>query len=148
MDLVPYHIGITTNDIETSMRDVTAALGLSWTSPHSSRALLHDVEGREQVQPVSCSSREGPVHIDLIEGEPGTLWEAGAPTIHHFAYRTDDLPGDIADLEKVGWQLEMTVPDPEGRPSVFAYLVRDDGVRLELVEHAIYESYMSSVPRS
>jgi hypothetical protein len=145
MDLMPYHIGIATNDLEASMRDVTAALGLSWTAPNSGDTLMHGVDGRVQMQPISCSSREGPVHIDLIKGHAGTLWEVAAPEIHHVAYRTDDLAGDIIDFEEAGWRLEITVPDPDGRPSIFAYVVRDDGLRVELVEHGIYEAYITSV---
>jgi hypothetical protein len=139
MDLVPYHIGIATNDLEISMKDVTAALGLSWTTPNTGGTLMHDVEGRAQMQPVSCSSREGPIHIDLMKGQPGSLWEVAVPQIHHVAYRTDDLPGDIAALTQAGWRLEITLPGPEGRPSVFGYLVRNDGFRLELVEGPVYE---------
>jgi hypothetical protein len=145
MDQTPFHIGITTNDLETSMRTMSAALGLSWTTPNSDGVLMHDVDGRAQVQPVSCSSREGPVHIDLIKGEPGSLWDAAAPGIHHLAYRTDDLPGDVGELERAGWRLQITLPDPEGRPSVFAYLVRDNDVRVELVEDAVYDDYISFV---
>jgi Glyoxalase/Bleomycin resistance protein/Dioxygenase superfamily len=145
MDLIPYHIGIATNDLDASTRALTAALGLSWTNPNAGDTLMHDVEGRAQMQPVSRSSREGPVHVDLIKGWPGTLWEATAPVIHHVAYRTDDLPGDILQLEAAGWRLEITMADPDGRPSVFGYVVREDGMRLELVESAIYEAYINDV---
>ena len=150
MDLIPYHIGIATNDIETSRRDITAALGLTWSKPASQRTLMYDVQGHPQIQPLSCSSQQGPIHIDLIEGEPGTLWKVAGPQIHHVAYRTDDLPGDIAALEKLGWRMEITVPNGAGHPSVFAYLVRDDGARVELVEDDTYRTYMGSFdqPRS
>jgi hypothetical protein len=145
MDLIPYHIGIATNDLDASARALTAALGLSWTDPNAGDTLMHDAGGRPQMQPVSRSSREGPIHLDLIKGWPGTLWEAPAPVIHHLAYRTDDLPGDVARLEAAGWRLEITMADADGRPSVFAYVVRGDGARLELVESATYEAYIDDV---
>jgi catechol 2,3-dioxygenase-like lactoylglutathione lyase family enzyme len=143
MDLVPYHIGIATDDIESSQRDMTAALGLTWSEPATQRVLMHDVEGRPQVMPITSSSRQGPIHIDLIKGDPDSLWDTSAPRIHHVAFRSDDVEGDVAHLEKLGWRLEITLPDPDGRPSVFAYLVNGDGLRLELVHDPTYQSYIS-----
>jgi hypothetical protein len=74
-------------------------------------------------------------------GKPGTVWEAAGPRLHHFAYWTNDLEGDITRLAEDGWRLEMTSPDPQGRPSVFAYLIRDDGFRLELIDAAGRATY-------
>ncbi len=141
MDAIPFHIGIATDDLTASMRDLGQALGVSWTTPSSGGAVFHRVDGAPQPQPVSCISREGPIHIDLMVGEPGTVWEASGPRLHHFAFWTDDLPGDIARLAGDGWRLEMTSPDPRGRPSIFAYLVRDDGFRLELIDAAGRATY-------
>ena len=136
MEPAPFHVGITTDDLGTSMREFASALGVSWTTPTAGPGLFHTVDGVPQPRPTSCVSREGPVHIDLIEGKPGTIWESTGPRLHHFAYWTDDLEGDIARLAKLGWRLEMTKPDIDGRPTLFAYLVRDDGLRLELIDDA------------
>jgi catechol 2,3-dioxygenase-like lactoylglutathione lyase family enzyme len=141
MEAVPFHVGVATDDLVTSMRDLGEALGVTWTEPSCAGRLFHGVDGKPQPQPVSCISRQGPIHIDLMRGEPGTIWEAGQPRLHHFAYWTDDLRGDIARLGGDGWHLELTLPDAEGRPSVFAYLVRGDGFRLELIDDAGREAY-------
>ena len=134
MDAVPFHIGITTDDLAGSMHVLAGALGVSWTEPSSGPGLFHTVDGVPQPRPTSCVSREGPVHVDLIEGQPGTIWEASGARVHHFAYWTDDLEGDIARLAEQGWRLEMTRPDADGRPTQFAYLIRADGFRLELID--------------
>ncbi len=141
MDAVPFHIGIATDDLEASMRDLGTALGITWTAPSSAGRLFHSVDGRPQRQPVSCISREGPIHIDLMRGDKETVWEAGRPRLHHFAYWTNDLPADVTRLAKDGWRLEMTIPDADARPTVFAYLIRDDGFRLELIDDAGREAY-------
>jgi hypothetical protein len=142
MDPVPFHCGIVTSDLAASMRQLSAALGVTWTVPGSGGMVFHSVDGRPQPQPLSCISREGPVPIDLIQGEPGTIWAASdGPRLHHFAYWTDDLEGDITRLAADGWRLEVTKPDPDGRPALFAYLVRDDGFRVELVDAANKEAY-------
>jgi len=141
VDAIPFHIGIATDDLASSMRDLGEALGVSWTTPSSGGSVFQSVDGLPQPQPVSCISREGPIHIDLMVGKPGTVWEAPGPRLHHFAYWTNDLAGDITRLAEDGWRLEMTSPDPQGRPSVFAYLIRDDGFRLELIDSAGRATY-------
>ncbi len=142
MEAVPFHIGITTNDLSTSMHEIAAALGVTWTTPTAGPGSLHAVDGTVQPRPTSCVSREGPIHIDLIEGRPGTIWATTGPTLHHFAYWTDDLQGDIDRLTEQGWRLEMTAPDTARRPTVFAYLVRQDGFRVELIDEAGRSDYL------
>jgi hypothetical protein len=136
MEPVPFHIGIATHDLRSSMRELADALGVTWTAPTTGPEVLHTIDGRPQPRPTSCLSRQGPVHIDLVQGEPGTIWEAASPRLHHLAYWTDDLAGDVARLTERGWRLEMTTRDTDGRPTQFAYLIRDDGFRLELIDEA------------
>jgi catechol 2,3-dioxygenase-like lactoylglutathione lyase family enzyme len=142
MDAVPFHIGITTDDLATSMDLLAGVLGVSWTEPSAGQGLLHTVDGVPQPRPTSCVSREGPVHVDLIQGKPGTIWEATGQRVHHFAYWTDDLPGDVKRLSEEGWRLEMTRCDEQGRPSQFAYLIRADGFRLELLDELGRADYL------
>lgn len=142
MELLPFHFGIVTNDLGASMRHLSQSLGVTWTEPGSGGVLFHGVDGRPQPQPVSCISREGPIHLDLIQGAPDTIWAAPyGPRLHHFAYWTDDLVGDIERLAADGWRLELTKPDGAGHPTVFAYLVRADGFRVELIDVAGKEAY-------
>jgi hypothetical protein len=143
MDAIPFHIGVATGDLASSMRELGTALGVSWTAPSCAGRIFQSVDGVSQPQPLSCISREGPIYVDLMVGEPGTLWESSQPRLHHFAYWTNDLPGDISRLADDGWRLEMTIPDGDGQPSVFAYLVRDDGFRLELIDETGKQEYLN-----
>jgi catechol 2,3-dioxygenase-like lactoylglutathione lyase family enzyme len=133
----PLHIAIVTGDLDASMRDITAALGVSWTTVlEPDGTTMYGTDGVANPRPRSCVSREGPVHIDLMQGEQGTVWEATDPRIHHVAYRTDDLPGDVTRLREEGWRVELALRDGEGRPTVFAYLVDSEGRRIELMDDA------------
>jgi hypothetical protein len=143
MDAVPFHIGVATDDLARSMKELGAALGVSWTTPRAGEGEFTGVDGRVHPRPLSCVSLQGPIHIDLMQGAPGTLWESRAPTLHHFAYWTDDLAGDVERLAGEGWRLELTRPDAEGRPTLFAYLVRADGFRLELIDSAGRADYQA-----
>ena len=143
MDTVPFHIGIVTADLAASMKVIADGLGVSWTPPVTPPGIYHTVDGRPQPRPKSCVSREGPLHIDLIEGAPDTIWATDSPRLHHFAYWTADLAGDVARLGAEGWQLEMTVADDAGLPTTFAYLRRADGFRLELIDDVNRADYTS-----
>jgi hypothetical protein len=148
MDAVPFHIGIATNDIDASMPELAAGLGVSWTTPTQPEGLVGTIDGAQHRRPRSCISREGPIHIDLMQGDPGTVWESSGPRLHHFAYWTDDVAGDVARLAKDGWRLEMTQLDAKGEPTVFAYLVDDRGFRLELIDDAGRDDYAARIANS
>jgi hypothetical protein len=141
VEAVPFHIGIVTDDFEKSMQDIGAAFGLTWSQPHSPNGTLRNVEGVEQPRCTSCFSLRGNVQLNLMAGIPDTMWESTGAKLHHFAYWTDDLEADIDKLSSEGWRLEATQTDDDGRPTVFAYLIRDDGLRLELLDSAGRESY-------
>jgi hypothetical protein len=147
MDAVPFHIGIATNDLPRSMEALSAAFGVSWTAPGAGEGSFTSVDGRPHPRPLACVSLDGPIHIDLMQGAAGTLWESDRPRLHHFAYWTDDVAADVARLEGEGWTLELTSPDGEGRPSRFAYLVRADGFRLELIDRAGKAAYEAGLQR-
>jgi hypothetical protein len=136
MEAVPFHIGIATNDLDASIEDLATALGVRWTTPSAPEGLYYSVDGTPQPRPRSCISIGGQIHIDLMQGKPGTVWDTPGPRLHHFAFWTNDLAGDVARLADDGWNLEMTKPDDAGKPTLFAYLVRDDGFRLELIDDA------------
>jgi hypothetical protein len=141
MEPVPFHLGIVTGDLVASMTQLSQFLGVSWTEPGSGGGLFRGPDGRPQPQPLSCISREGPLHMDLIQGEPGTIWAApDGPRLHHLAYWTDDLDGDVERLTASGWRIELASPAADGRPG-FAYLVRDDGFRVELIDAAGKDAY-------
>lgn len=143
MDAVPFHIGITTPDLHNSMETLSTALGISWSPIGGGDSEMPVIGGGTQPRPISTVSKEGPIFIDLIKGAPGSLWDTASPRIHHFAYWTDDLQGDVKRLEGEGWKPEMTFPDEDGNPTVFAYLVRDDGFRLELIDRAGQDAFMA-----
>jgi catechol 2,3-dioxygenase-like lactoylglutathione lyase family enzyme len=148
MDPVPFHIGIATDDLDASMRELGGVLGVTWTEPSAGPGEFVSVDGVPQPRPTASVSKEGPIHVDLVKGKPGTLWEAATPRLHHFGYWTDDLVADIARLAEHGWRLELTKPDADGRPTQFAYLVRDDGMRLELIDEVGRVDYYARLQSS
>jgi hypothetical protein len=147
MESVPFHIGIVTDDFARSMRELGVAFGVSWSESHAPGGTIRDVDGVDQPRCMSCFSRGGTVQLNLMEGKPGTMWESEGAKVHHLAYWTDDLRGDVENLARDGWRLEATQAGDAGVPTVFAYLVRGDGLRLELLDRAGRDAYFAAQAR-
>lgn len=133
----PFHVGISTPDIDGSMAAIGAALGLRWVALDRP-PVLHDTP-RGPVRPSSrvVYSSEGPLHVELLQAEPGTVYPPERGThLHHVGYWVDDLRQAIGEAEGTGWSLEVTMFDEAGLPSAFAYLSRPGSTWIELVDVA------------
>jgi hypothetical protein len=90
-------------------------------------------------------SCQGPLHIELLEGSPGSIWETPLTTcVHHVGYWSDDIAGDIERLGHEGWSLELSL-FAGGRPVEFAYLSKAGSIRIELVDLARRPAYLERV---
>jgi hypothetical protein len=88
-----FHIGILTPDINESMQELSRTMGVSWASMIDEMRLSW-VPGTGRVE-IPCKitySVEGPVHLELIEGGAGSIWDGVAsPGAHHFGVWSEDL---------------------------------------------------------
>jgi len=135
---VVYHIGVVTCDLDKGMAAVGAQFGLNWADVVDGTTVpqLHSSTG-----PVSNGLRRvtlsmgGPMRVELLEGEEGSVWHTNEVSeLHHLAYWVDDVPACIALLESDGWQVEVTVLGGDGRPSMFAYMTKPGNPRVELTD--------------
>lgn len=71
---------------------------------------------------------------------PGTIWAAPPDTAaHHLGYWVDDLTATAAALEDAGYRQEAR---PGGEDlSMFAYQTDPDGVRVEIVDRALFPDF-------
>jgi len=96
VDETPFQVGIFVQDLDAAMAQVGSALGLTW-SEISSREL--EEGGRLRV----VFSKQGPPHIELIEGPPGSPWDSTAgPRIDHLGYWSDDFAAERDRLVREG----------------------------------------------
>ena len=130
----PCHIGVATRELDEAMAAVGRQFDLAWESPRSIQLVFATPSGRESWAVRRVHSAGGPIRIELLEGSPGSVWETSRiACLHHYAYWSDDLPADSLALQREGWELEVTLPDGGGRPHGFAYLVRAESPRIELI---------------
>ena len=81
--------------------------------------------GLERVPLRFCYSVDPPMHIELVEGSGGSVWDAGdAPGTHHVGVWVDDVDAEAERLVSLGWSLEACRSDPvaDGTHGIFAYL--------------------------
>ncbi|NTY58217.1 VOC family protein [Mycolicibacterium sphagni] len=146
-----YHIGLVVPDIDSAAKRLTASAGYEWTNPLEYSMDVVTATGNQQVPFRFVYSLQAP-HIELIAEVPGTIWTAtGAAAVHHLGYFVDDIAAASAHLEQAGFQLEAR---PAGDTSTFAYFIDPVGVRIEIVNRALFPDWqvflnaVAATPRS
>jgi len=131
-----YHIGVVTRDITEGKGALSALFGLEWIQLIE---LVDDFEFSTPDGPVDWKLRGvvhsigGPIHVELLQGAPGSVWYTEEPAVfHHVAHWVDDLAGTMEAMIGDGWRCEVTRLDAEGRPRTFAYMTKEGAPRIEL----------------
>ncbi|WP_428950326.1 VOC family protein [Streptomyces sp. cg35] len=120
-----YHVCFAVPDIEPAMRDLQRAAGVTWSDPVSDRLGAWDYR--------IAFTQGGPPFIELIEGAPGSPWDAAAgPRFDHLGFWSSDVDRGSRRLTDAGFPVDFS-GCPYGRP--FAYHRMDSiGARVELVD--------------
>jgi Glyoxalase/Bleomycin resistance protein/Dioxygenase superfamily len=133
----PFHLGIATTDMEATMATLGTALGLTWVPLDRPDITHYTPGGSVRPSPRVSYSREGPLHVEILEAAPGTVYDPRARThLHHVGYWTEDFAGDLSSAGREGWSVEAAMMDDAGRLATFAYLTRPGEVRVELIDAA------------
>jgi hypothetical protein len=120
-----FHVCCIVPDLELAMTELTEAMGLDWqpvrdrTSGEMRWRLVYSVQG--------------PPFVELVEGAPGTPWDASdGPRLHHFGRFTEDLDAGIGAIEQAGGRIETDGRRISGR---WAYVrAPRSGALIELIE--------------
>ena len=85
-------------------------------------------------------SCEGPQHVELLQGAPGSLWDgADAPGLHHHGVWVDDVAAETERLVAAGWTLEMAQKPPDKGYGAMTYVRAPSGFLLEPVNTTFVE---------
>jgi len=119
-----FQVGFVVPDLEAAMEELGAGLGVELVGPQERE--LGDCVLR------IAFARTPPPYVELIEGPPGSLWDASAGAlIHHLGYWSEDMDADSARLEAAGMGLERDLGYARyHRPAGAA------GARVELIDVA------------
>ncbi|MGD9998500.1 MAG: VOC family protein [Ilumatobacteraceae bacterium] len=134
-----YHHGVRVPDLEAAMAEIGGALGVTWCEPQTreQQVWLPDV-GAATVPLRFTYSAEGPQHIELLEGAPGSIWDGREqPGLHHIGVWSDDVGDDTQRLVDHGWTVRLGQRPPDEGYGAFTYVQPPSGLIVELVSSAI-----------
>ncbi|MCV7225982.1 VOC family protein [Mycolicibacterium komossense] len=130
-----YHVGIVVPDLDSAAQRLTAIAGYAWTKPVEFALSVVTAAGECDLVNRFVYSLQAP-HLELVQEVPGTVWTAPA---HHLGYWVDDIGSAAAQLEQAGCTQEAR---PSGQAlSTFAYYTDPAGIRIELVDRALFPDW-------
>ncbi len=141
-----FHTGIRVPDIDAAMAEMGQTLGVSWASVQHNPAqqVWTPQHGLQAVELTFTYSCEGPQHLELLAGEPGTIWDGSAdPGVHHVGVWVDDVAAETERCVQAGWQVAAAAASPDDGYGAFAYVVPPSGPIVELVWSAIEPAFES-----
>ena len=138
-----YHVGLRVPDIHRAKAELTASMGLQWAPPQRfDMKPWVPGEGYKEYELNLTESVEGPVHVELSHGTPGSIWDSTFGTgLHHFGVWVDDVGGTVDALVREGWTVEMAALSPEEGYGHFAYIRSPSGIVFEPVAAASKEKH-------
>lgn len=133
-----FHVGHLVHDIDAAIAGLGPSLGLEWTElvSRDDQRVWTPEQGQRRVRLKFAYSTQGPQHLELIEGLPGTPWFAGDLENLHHAGVWADVPALTEDLLRRGWTLVCSQVSPEEGYGSFAYVRSPSGFLLEPVAEA------------
>lgn len=134
-----FHVGVRVADLDAAMAELGAGLGLTWAAPAElDQSVWTPRHGVGSARLRFTYSVEGPQHVELVEGQAGSLWDGRTtPGVHHSGVWVDDIPAEVARLGGLGWSLVASHLPPEEHFGGFAYLAPPTGMVVELVSSSI-----------
>lgn len=133
-----FHVGMRVPDIDRAMADLAAGTGTSWAAPqHRQQPVWLPEAGATELELRFTYSSSGPVHLELLQGPVGSIWEGTTvPGPHHLGYWVADVAATTEELLEQGWILEAASRDPEEGYGAFTYVRSPSGILVEPVSAA------------
>jgi catechol 2,3-dioxygenase-like lactoylglutathione lyase family enzyme len=129
-----FHVGIRVADLEAAQQELTSSLGVRWTTPaRMPMKAWVPGEGYRKSELTISFSVEGPVHIELLHGSPGSYWDtsSGGAGIHHLGVWVDDVAQANEELLRQGWTVELAGRPREEGYGGFTYTRSPAGILVE-----------------
>lgn len=139
-----YHCGYVVPDLDKAMVVLREALGVAFAPPMElPYRRMQTPDGVIEIdQPLRLTYSSLPVHVELIQSAPGTLWEADTGLRgHHLGVWADDLAAESARLSALGLPLHTHGLGDDGELTGFAYHATPFGMYLELVDSVAKQFY-------
>lgn len=139
-----FHTGIRVPNLDAAMAELGDDLRLKWAEVRDmpEQTIWTPSGGMETVSLRFTYSCEGPQHVELLEGAPGSFWDGkNTPGVHHVGLWCDDVPGQTAAAVANGWTCVGAAAAPEDGFGLFSYIQPPSGVIVELVSAVILPAF-------
>lgn len=134
-----YHTGVRVPSLRPAMDELGSQLNLTWAEVRQNDQQVWTPErGLHSVPLTYTYSCEGPQHLELLEGEAGSVWDGREhPGVHHIGVWVDDVAAEAEEALRSGWTCAASQTAPDDGFGVFAYVVPPSGMIVELVNAAV-----------
>ena len=124
------------DDLDAALPKLSELFGYRWSDVFEGRVQVWLPDGDREIPLRFVYSRTVP-RIEVIQAIEGTVWVPSTGSgIHHLGYWSDDVEGDGARLETIGYAREALGRVPNGAAS-WSYHGAPSGFRVELVDRAL-----------
>jgi hypothetical protein len=119
-----FHTGIIVSNIEDAQGEIGASLNLEWTEVKNfTIAHWMPETGLKEITMRAVYSKQGPHHLELCEGPPGSLYDLSrSPDGRHIGVWVDDLVAETERLLAKGWRIEAANGTPDAGYGVLTYM--------------------------
>jgi lactoylglutathione lyase len=124
-----FHAGVRVANLEAAMASLGRGLGVTWAAVvEREQPVWTPQDGSYSIPLRFTYSCEGPQHVELLQGEPGSIWDGeDAPGVHHMGIWVDDVAEETERLVAQGWTLELAGRSPEEGYGSMTYVRSPDG---------------------
>lgn len=140
-----FHIGLVVENLEDAMATLGQAFHVSWATPYRFEDIpvWTPTDGLNQIELFVTYSKEGPQHVELIEGRAEGIYKTlPLPGVHHSGIWVEDMAAEITNLKAHGWAVVTAGDSPENGYGTFAYLANPQGAMLlELVSTTLMPTF-------
>ncbi len=138
-----FHVGARVQDLQAAMGALAQAFGLSWATVVERRQRVWTPSGGAATVPLRFTySCQGPQHVELLQGSPGSLWDGSdLPGLHHLGVWVDDVATETGRLVDAGWTVDGAERPPEEGYGVMSYVRSPAGLLVELVSRSVEPAF-------
>ena len=131
-----YHSAVIVDDVHATVERLAATTGMRF-APVMDTPFPVRIDGEVRMLDMTLTYSVDEPHLEVVRAMAGTPWNVhpGQP-LHHVGFWVEDLDAVSRELTEGGARLEVCGAGETPGPSVFAYHVGPDGLRIEIVDRA------------
>jgi len=131
-----FHAGVVVEDIHAAIAAYSAT-GATFTEVRDITLDVVLAGERRTEHMLATYTKQGPVHVELIQELEGDIWGPGAMNLNHVGYWVEDVEIAAKELERAGFKLRLLNATS---PPRIGYLSGPGNVWVELVGPAVRSS--------